>query len=157
MAQPYLVRLDVERIRANLSAPPRRTWWEWLRRIEPEPQRDWTRDEVLAWLKEHARPGDVVVAMERTSNRIARSTPAAVVAGYRFSTVRFEEREEQLRRFYDGRTRDVSRMRMLKQYGVRYVVHGIEERESAYDPAASPFLVEAFRRGGGAVYQVRWP
>jgi hypothetical protein len=46
---------------------------------------------------------------------------------------------------------------MLKQYGVRYVVHGIEERELGYDPASSPFLVEAFRWGDGAVYEVRSP
>jgi hypothetical protein len=111
---------------------------------------------IFDWLREHSQPGDVVLAAERTSNRIARFTPASVVAGYKFSTIQYEEREAQLRRFYDGRTRDVSRLRMLKQYGVRYVVYGVEERDSGYDPASSPFLVEAFRKEGAAVFEVRW-
>jgi len=111
---------------------------------------------ALAWLRAHSRARDVVLAGRRTSNRVPRYTDDAVVAGYEFSTVRFAEKLERVQRFFRASTADAFRERLLAQLGVRYVVHGSEERQlGGYDPARSAFLGEAFRDGDMAVYEVR--
>jgi hypothetical protein len=110
---------------------------------------------ILEWLRAHSAAGDVVMAGPDTSNRIPRFTPASVFCGYQFSTVDYWRKLPQQQRFYDARTRDVTRLRMIRTFGVRYVVHGAEERRAGYDPATSPFLAEVFRAGDAAVYEVR--
>jgi hypothetical protein len=111
---------------------------------------------VFSWLGAHSGAREVVMAGPRTSNRVPRYSHAAVVAGYPFSTVRYAEKIEDVRRFYRASTEESERRRLLAELRVRYVIHGTEERRfGAYDPARSEFLAEVFRDGPTTVYEVR--
>jgi hypothetical protein len=110
--------------------------------------------DAARWLHEHAAAGEVVLAGEKTSNRLPRYSGHAVVAGSPFSTVQYERKREEVRRFYEAGTGDGFRRRMLDRYGVRYVLHGQEERAlGAWDPAGSSLLQRAFASGDVTLYR----
>jgi hypothetical protein len=111
---------------------------------------------VFSWLGAHSHPREVVLAGPRTANRIPRYNYDAVVAGYEFSTVRYVEKLEEVRRFYDVSTEEAYRQPLLAELRVRYVIHGPEERRlGAYNPARSEFLAAVFREGPTTVYEVK--
>jgi hypothetical protein len=111
---------------------------------------------VFSRLSAHSGAREVVMGGPRTSNRIPRYSHDAVVAGYPFSTVRYAEKIEDVRRFYGASTAEAERQRLLAELRVRYVIHGPEERGlGAYDPARSEFLAEVFRDEATTVYEVR--
>jgi hypothetical protein len=111
---------------------------------------------AFAWIEDHSKPRDVVLASQTTSNRLPRFTHGAVVAGYPFSTVRYPQKLREVELFYRFRRDETYRREILARYGVRYVLYGPEERKlGAYDPSRSAFLAEAFRAGDMIVYEVR--
>jgi hypothetical protein len=111
---------------------------------------------AFAWLDGHSRPRDVVLASERTSNRVPRFTHDDVVAGYSFSTVQFPRKLGEVEHFFRFRRDERYRRQILVQYGVRFLLYGPDERAlGAYDPKRSAFLTEVFRGGEMTVYEVR--
>jgi len=59
-------------------------------------------------------------------------------------------------RFYSRDEADVARENLLRQQGIRFVIHGPAERAlGAYHPSGSAFLQLVFARGETAVYRLR--
>jgi len=118
-----------------------------------------TSHEILAgfdWLQRNSRPREVVLASFDLSNRIPRHTHNVVFSGYAISTVRFDEKTAMVRQFYDSRTDDVFRRKLIADYGVRYVMFGPEEKgKDTFTPGASGFLEMVFSNDLVAIYAAR--
>jgi hypothetical protein len=111
------------------------------------------------WLDSHVAAGDVVLAVPENSNRLARYSKASTVAGYRFSTPNFQTKSQATVHFFQKATNDRFRRPLLREYGVRFVVVGPEEREigrlgSRGLQAAN--LVPVFKTGDVDIFEVRF-
>jgi hypothetical protein len=110
---------------------------------------------AFQWLRDHSAAEEVVLAGPKTSNRLPRYTRHTVVTGSPFSTVYYDRKLEETRRFYDPATGDGFRRRLLDRYAVRYVLWGSEERAlGAWDPGTCSLLQEAFTDEDLKVYRV---
>jgi hypothetical protein len=117
--------------------------------------------EVLAgidWLGAHTEPEDTVLSSYQVGNLIPARIGHRVVLGHRMETVRCEEKEAAVARFFAADTPDQERVALLERYGVSHLFYGpYEQALGSFDPEASDYLVKVFARNGVRVYAVSLP
>jgi hypothetical protein len=114
-------------------------------------------DEIAAlrWLDAHAQADEIVLASFQTGNVIPAYTDLRVFAGHGPETLDNSAKQAALRWFFDPVTSDQWRKQLLREYRVRWVVHGPAERElGTWDPYSTPYLRLAAAIGEYRVYQV---
>jgi len=109
---------------------------------------DWM-DHNLAW-------DETVLASYETGNLVPAWTGCRVFLGHWAESPDWLEREAQVQTFFDAATTDAWRMAFLRQYDIRYVLHGPQERAlGGFDPNRSEYLKRVFRQGDISLYRVR--
>ena len=115
-------------------------------------------DEVAAlrWLGDAATRDDVVLGALTLGQFVPVYSDARTFLGHWAQTVRFYDKQGQVRFFFDPATPDAQRRELLEQFAITYVFYGEEERSiGGYDPGTSLFLEPAFTSGATVVYRVR--
>lgn len=112
--------------------------------------------EGLRWLDANARDGDVVLASLTIGQYVPGMSDARPVLAHWAQTLRYYEKDEAVRHFYDAATAEDDRLALLQQWDVRYLFVGPEERAlGTFDPRLSPRYVPAFTSGATTIYRVR--
>jgi uncharacterized membrane protein len=115
-------------------------------------------DEIAAaeWLRESALPSATVLSSLTVGQYLPALSGNSVVLAHWAQTIRFYEKQEQVKAFYDGTTSDGERARIVQAYGIDYVFHGPAERAvGAYDPRDTPWLEAVYSTPRVQVYAVR--
>jgi hypothetical protein len=116
------------------------------------------RDDVAAlrWLEANTEPSDVILSSLTIGQYIPSMTGRRAFLAHWAQTLDFYTRRKAVERFYSRDEADVARENLLRQQGIRFVIHGPAERAlGAYHPSGSAFLQLVFARGETAVYRLR--
>jgi len=112
--------------------------------------------EAMDWLAAHTRPSDVVFSSYEAGNYIPARAGNRVFLGHGPETIRAEEKENIVRRFFQAQTGDAYREEILRQYNIAYLFYGSAERALGdFQPATRSYLEEAFTNGRYTIYQVK--
>jgi hypothetical protein len=112
--------------------------------------------DALDWLGAHARDGDVVLASLAVGQYVAAASDARPVLAHWAQTLRYYEKEEGVRRYYADATVDSEREALLRQWNVRYVLIGPEERSlGGFQPGSDARYVPVYTSGRTTIYEVR--
>jgi hypothetical protein len=112
--------------------------------------------QALEWLGTSATADDVVLSGLTLGQFVPVYSDARTVLGHWAQTAHFYDKSDMVVRFFDPIVADTERATIIAQHGVRYLLHGLEERELGdYDPAASPLFEPAYSAEGIVVYRVR--
>jgi hypothetical protein len=112
--------------------------------------------EGLHWLDANARDGDIVLASLTVGQYVPGMSDARPVLAHWAQTLRYYEKDEAVRRFYGAATTEDERLTLLRQWNVRYLFVGPEERAlGAFDPRPSSRYVPAFTSGATTIYRVQ--
>jgi hypothetical protein len=111
--------------------------------------------EAMDWLAAHTRPSDVVFSSYEAGNYIPARAGNRVFLGHGSETVRAEEKENIVRRFFQAQTGDAYREEILRQYNIACLFYGPAERAMGdFQPATRPYLEEVFINGRYTIYEV---
>jgi hypothetical protein len=114
--------------------------------------------EAMLWLGQQTTDREVVLADYWTGSYLPSIAGSRVFVGHLYETVRFEERRELARQFFDERTTDEWRLALLGEYQVAYLFWGPAERASGdFDPAETNYLIPVFENDEATVYRVQRP
>jgi uncharacterized membrane protein len=125
--------------------------------------RDAAEVEAMDWLAERTAPDDVVLAgydpqarpPVTTGNYLPARVLAHVFAGHGPETVRVEEKQALMRRFFDASTGDAWRQDLLKNYSIDYVFWGPAERQvGEFDPRDAAYLRAIYDVDGYMIFEV---
>jgi len=112
--------------------------------------------EAMSWLDEHTQSQEVILSSLHTGHHIPSRAGNKPFIAHWAATVDFLAKRDAVRRFYDVSTSDAEREILLRDYGVRYVYHGSNERAlGSYEPAHASYLEPLFASTGVAIYAVR--
>jgi hypothetical protein len=117
------------------------------------------RDEVAAleWLEANAAPEDVVLSGIEVGQYIPSIAGNRAFLAHWAMTADVYAKQEMVERFFAADTPDVERQAILRQFGVRYVFFGAEERGlGGQDLNGLPYLQQVFDAERAAVYRVEW-
>ena len=98
-------------------------------------------DEVAAlrWLERNAQPSDVVLSSLTIGQYVPSISGNRAFLAHWAQTLNFYQRQDDVVRFYDGRSSDDVRQSVMARYGVRYVFQSEPERAlGSYSPEQSP-------------------
>jgi len=125
-------------------------------RGEPAPiYRDIGEVAALDWLNEQAESDDVVLAAYETGNYLPTRVQARAFVGHGPESVRADEKKALVARFFDARTDDAWRRRLLAQYGVDYVFWGPAEQDlGGFNPGEAAYLDSVYQSGAYALFEV---
>jgi hypothetical protein len=112
--------------------------------------------QALEWLGATATNDDVVLSGLTLGQFVPVYSDARTTLGHWAQTAHFYDKRDAVARFFDPAVPDAEREAVIAQYGVRFLLHGAEERGlGGYDPAASPLFEPAYSADGVVVYRVR--
>jgi hypothetical protein len=101
--------------------------------------------DALVWLEENTLPSDVVLSALTVGQYIPALSGNKVFLGHWAETVDFFGKTEMVAKFFDDQTDDSDRLSTIRQFNVRYIFRGEEERIlGTYDPGACPYFVQVF-------------
>jgi hypothetical protein len=110
---------------------------------------------VLDWLNKNAQPGQVVLSAFSTGNVLPVHTPLISFIGHASETIFLADKLLRVTAFYQPDTPANERLRLLSAGRIKYVIFGPHERDlGALDPSNLPYLIERFRQGEYALYEV---
>ena len=132
------------------------------KRIVETPENRWiylTKEEgeVIEYLKTHGQDEEGVLASYRIANIIPAHTTKRVYAGHLFQTPNFEERMNQVNKFYSGKMEKLEPEKFLKNINVRWVFWGPDEKAIA-GLTEMPFknlLKPVIEKNGVSLYRIR--
>jgi hypothetical protein len=100
-------------------------------------------------------PGAVVLAAFETGNALPAWAPLRVVIGHGPESVHLASLRPQVEAFYAEETTDAQRLDFLRQWGVRYVFWGPQERRLGdWNPVGAAYLRLVEQVGAYAVFEV---
>lgn len=112
--------------------------------------------EALRWLGDNAREGDVVLSSLTIGQYVPGLSDARPVLAHWAQTLHYYAKDAAVSRFYDSATSEDERISLLRQWNVRYVFAGPEERAlGAYDPGRFTQYIPVYVHGGTTIYGVR--
>ncbi len=113
---------------------------------------------AFEYLSAQARPDNVVLSSLMTGQYVPALTGARSYLGHWAQTLDFFTKQANVETFFDPTATDAERENILREFGVDFVIFGSSERAlhpgGSHDPAAVPFLEEAFSSGETIVYRV---
>lgn len=110
---------------------------------------------ALACLAQTAGENDVVLSSVGIGNYIPRCTDARVFCGHYGETIHYAQRQADVARFFQARSTDAFRKRLLADRGITYVWWGLEEKETAtLDPHSMDALIPVVAAERVALFRV---
>ncbi len=116
-----------------------------------------THDEVAAleWLDGRSAERAVVLSGLDLGQYVPALTGHRAFLSHWAQTVRFYEKQRDVRAFFDQATPTASRQALLERYQIAYIIYGAEERASgSFDPATDPLLRPVFETPEVTLFQV---
>jgi uncharacterized membrane protein len=112
--------------------------------------------EAVKWLRENTEESSIVLAAYETGNYVAARAGNRVFIGHWAETVDWDNKNDQVTRFYDGSTNDDWRRELLENYDINYLWHGPAERGlGAFDPGEVPYMVPVFENEDTIIYAIQ--
>jgi hypothetical protein len=109
--------------------------------------------EAFGWLRQNAKPGQVVLSAFDTGNALPAYTPLVAYIGHGPETVFLAEKQPRVEAFYQAAGSDADRRRLLSDGRISWVLVGPHERAlGAFDPAQAPYLLPVHANDAYAVY-----
>ncbi len=113
--------------------------------------------DAVQWLRTEngLSPGPVLLGDYQTGNLVAARAGNQVVVGHWAETVRYDDKIEEVARFYAGETEDDWRQALLKQYNVNYVWYGPREQAlGTFAPETAVYLQPVYQNDTITIYTV---
>jgi len=111
--------------------------------------------EAMAWLDTHTNPKEVVLSSLHTGHHIPSRAGNKPFIAHWAATVDFLAKRETVKRFYNAGTPDANREKVLREYDVRYVYYGSNERAlGSFEPAQASYLEPLFTSTDVTIYAV---
>ncbi|MCX7841040.1 MAG: hypothetical protein N2559_16515, partial [Anaerolineae bacterium] len=112
--------------------------------------------QAMDWLRANTNSNDAVLSSYWTGSFIPARAGNRVFVGHLYETIHFDEKRAATEKFFDAATDDVSRLTLLRDYGIAYVFWGRAERDlGAFDPERAPYLERVFANEEARIYRVR--
>jgi hypothetical protein len=112
--------------------------------------------EAVKWLRENTEESSIVLAAYETGNYVAARAGNRVFIGHWAETVDWDNKNDQVTRFYDGSTNDDWRRELLENFDINYLWHGPAERGlGAFDPSEVPYMVPVFENEDTIIYAIQ--
>jgi hypothetical protein len=106
-------------------------------------------------LARQAENEEVVLVAYHSGNLIPTRVHLRVFMGHGPETLHYEERQQDLERFFDPATDDAWRRQLLARHRVAWLFYGPAERAlGAWDPATAGYLVPVYDTQGYRLYRV---
>lgn len=113
---------------------------------------------AIEWLDQNTLDDDILLGHYQTGNFVSGRTGRLVVVGHWAETTDFEQRLDDVERFYQAETTAEWRRQFLETFNVVYVWYGPEERDlGSYDPAGDELLRSVYEQDGIEIYTVDIP
>jgi hypothetical protein len=97
----------------------------------------------------------VVLTSYATGNSLPAWAQVYVVIGHGPESIHLSELRDPVANFYKSMTPDADRLKLIRQFNVRYVFHGPAESQLGdWDPGTAAYMRQIYNRGGYAVYQI---
>jgi hypothetical protein len=110
---------------------------------------------VFEWLQTHADPDTVALAAFETGNALPAWAPMRVVLGHGPESVYYAQAQSAVQTIFNAASSDMQRQSILRQYGVRYLLWGPDERKAgAWQPDQASYLYPVFQSGPYSLFQV---
>ncbi len=115
-----------------------------------------TELEALKWLRENSDESSIVFAAYETGNFVAARAGNRVFIGHWAETVDWDDKFDQVDRFYNESTDDDWRKDILDDFDINYLWHGPAERSiGTFDPSAVPYLMPVYENSDTIIYAVQ--
>jgi len=96
----------------------------------------------------------VVLASYPVGNHLPTVTNVRTFVGHGLETIRSEEKQEQLKSFFDKSTADTWRLALLNEFGIEYVYFGpVEQAIGDFSPDHAPYLQEVYSHGSVRIFR----
>ncbi len=110
--------------------------------------------EAMEWLAANSQPDDTVLADLKLGNAIPGWIGHRAFYGHWAETMFYAQKGQQVAAFFSTLP-DADRQALLRDYGVRYVIHGPDERKLGnFVPGRAPYLQLQYQNEDTAVYEV---
>ncbi len=114
----------------------------------------------FSWLRTNAKPSDLVVTTfdasgKGSGGRVVAATGLRVFIGHWIETAHFDDKMDQIRRFYDSVTPDDWRRTFLKEINATYIWYDDSARQlGGWNPADAGYLKPVFTSTHIIIFQV---
>ncbi|NJN97839.1 MAG: hypothetical protein HC875_29050 [Anaerolineales bacterium] len=110
--------------------------------------------EALHWLDQTAS-GEVVLAVYATGNVLPAYANVRAFVGHGPETLHSDEKRAQAQQFFAAATTDVWRTALLREYRVRYIYYGPNEKAAGnFAPDRASYLKEIYQNGEVQIFEV---
>jgi hypothetical protein len=111
---------------------------------------------VLCWLAARSDGTDVLLSSYGIGNYWIAHGDGRSFLGHQFAVLEPEAKDRAMRRFYAGDASDAEMRQLVGAYGITLVFYGsLEQGLGDLQPEGVPWLVEVYRQGAVAVFEVR--
>ncbi len=112
--------------------------------------------DAIAWLDANTVDSDVVLSSFVIGHYVPGYAGNRTFLSNAVMTAHFNQKFDDVARFFDASTEDAWRRDLIQRYGIRYVIYGeAERRVGAFDPGQSPLFAEVFDSEHTRVFALR--
>jgi hypothetical protein len=115
------------------------------------------REEIrmFEYLANEAQPEAVILASFDTSNALPAWLPLHTITGHGPESINFSTINQQVNDFYATETSDESRLELINDFGITYVLWGPYEQElGGWNPSSADYLTLIYQDGEYNIFQV---
>jgi hypothetical protein len=110
---------------------------------------------AFEFLREAARPGEVVLAAFETANALPAWAPVQVLVGHGPESANFAVRKAEVDAFFHGELGQVEQLRFLQENSIRYIFWGPAERRLGdWEPEPSAPVRRIYQAGEYSIFMV---
>ncbi|MGQ9625893.1 MAG: hypothetical protein ACUVV0_03195 [Anaerolineae bacterium] len=111
--------------------------------------------EAADWLKDKARPREVILSSPEVGNYIPARSGRRVFIGHPAITARYEEKKTMVEEFFAGKLGEEGEKNFLRENDIAYVFYGPRERALGdFSPQGRPYLRLVYRNSKVEIYKV---
>lgn len=116
--------------------------------------RDRSVVEAYQIIAENAEKDDVVLASFEVSNGLPAFAPVRMVTGHGPESINADQITPRVEAFFAEGTPDAERIRLLREFDVRYYIHTSDNADSTWQPSRAAYLKLIFENERVQVYEV---
>jgi hypothetical protein len=109
--------------------------------------------EAVDWLGQTAKPNEVVLASEASSQLVAIRTPIRLYFGHLMETLNYTDKKQEVQSFFQGE----QPAGWLETQGITWIIFGPHEAELGQTPPKGLELEIAYQNGEVVIYQITNP